>query len=67
MLRLLEMFGCVLACRRIATANVAARLTLVKRYPKSALNQALLASVESALRGKSSNVKPAKCSHDVAI
>ena len=38
MLRLMEMFSRVLACRGIATANVAARLALAKSNPNGALS-----------------------------
>jgi hypothetical protein len=50
MLRIMEMFGRVLARRRIATADVAAGSALAKSNPKSTLGQALLASIGSFLR-----------------
>jgi hypothetical protein len=50
MLRVMEMFGGVLARRRIATANVAAASALAKSNPKRALDQAFLAGVRSSLR-----------------
>jgi hypothetical protein len=50
MLRIMEMFGGVLARRRIATANVAARLAFAKSDPKGALAQALLAGIGRSLR-----------------
>ena len=41
MVRLMEMFGRVLARRGIATTNVTTGLALAKRDPKSPLRQAL--------------------------
>jgi hypothetical protein len=41
MLRLMEMFGRVLARRGIATTNVTAGLALAKRNPKSSFRQTL--------------------------
>jgi hypothetical protein len=38
MLRLMEVFGRVLARRRIATADMAARLALAKSNPNSSLS-----------------------------
>jgi hypothetical protein len=35
-------FGCVLACGGVATANMTARLALAKSNPKSSFNEALL-------------------------
>ncbi|HEU4478611.1 MAG TPA: hypothetical protein VFR80_08840 [Pyrinomonadaceae bacterium] len=52
MLRIMEMFGGVLAGGRITTTNVAARPALAKRDPQRALLQALLAGVRSSLRRK---------------
>ena len=48
MLRLMKVPGRVLARRGIATADVAARLALAKRYPKSSLDQALFTRVGSS-------------------
>jgi hypothetical protein len=50
MLRIMEMFGGVLARRRIAAANVAAGSALAKSDPKGALGQALLAGLGSSLQ-----------------
>ena len=52
MLRLMEVFGRVLARRGIATADMAARLALAKSNPNSSLSKALLARTGSSLRGK---------------
>lgn len=52
MLRLMEVFGRVLARRRVATADVTARLALAQRDPKSFLRQALRTCVRSLLWGE---------------
>jgi hypothetical protein len=58
MLRLMEVFGRVLARGGIATANVAARLALAKSYPNRPLSYALLTRVGSFLCGKIFRGKP---------
>ena len=50
MLRVMEMFGGVLARRRVATADMATGSALAKSNPKRALSQALLAGIGSSLR-----------------
>ena len=52
MLRLMEVFGRVLARGGIATANVAARLALAKSYPNRPLSYALLTRIARSLRRK---------------
>jgi hypothetical protein len=52
MLRLMEVFGRVLARRGIATANMTARSAFAKLYPNGAFRQALLARGRSFLRRK---------------
>jgi len=52
MMRVVEVFGRVLARRRIATADMAARLALAQSYPKRSLNHALFTRVGSFGRGK---------------
>src|SRR4026209_128639 len=52
MLRVVEMFGGMLAGRRIATADVTARSALAKSDPKCPLGQAFLAGIASSLRRK---------------
>jgi hypothetical protein len=50
MLRLMEVFGRVLARRGIATADVAARLAFAQSNPKSSLGETLFACARSFLR-----------------
>jgi hypothetical protein len=51
-LRLVKMLGRVLACRGIATADVAARLTLPESDPGHSLNEAFFTRVGGSLRWK---------------
>jgi hypothetical protein len=52
MVRFMEMFGRVLACGGIATADMAAGLALAKRNPNSSFSQTLFTGIGSSLRGK---------------
>ena len=52
MVRRMEVFGCVLARRRVATADVTAGLAFAQRDPKRSLRQTLGTAVGSRLLGK---------------
>lgn len=67
MLRLMEVFGRVLALRGITPANVAARLALAKLDPDRPLRQTLRACPGVFCGGKSFALSPSRCSHEFAI